>query len=346
MKRRVQFPLLSVTLTCAAWVLPAWADAPSPVFRPEPATTVHASLSAPGSISVGNFDSGRADFHVTLSDGLRIEYNVFGLFALPGEVMSLEASTRVRASSADGLLLRNRGPHVSWTAPTAPGLYTMELRGTGSNSGAVMRLNLIVMRPAEEMEAGLLDHYHIGQYPEQPYRGLETYLPPEGFAEVTPEMRGIHLSPHFTLGQFLSKQASPWPKFAFVQARLVLKLEQLLEAVNAAGIETDSFTVMSGYRTPHYNASIGNGEHSRHIFGGAADIFIDVAPQDGVMDDINGDGQLNEDDAAWLYRFIDQISTRSEWQDLNGGLGQYGSTPAHGPFVHVDERGWPARWGG
>ena len=27
-----------------------------------------------------------------------------------------------------------------------------------------------------------------------------------------------------------------------------------------------------------------------------------------------------------------------------GGLGAYGSTAAHGPFVHVDTRGHRARW--
>jgi len=342
--RLARFPLISAVVASTAWagaafVSTAWigaalADAPAPLLRPEPTTTVRA---------LQGFDSGLADFYVTLSDGLRLDYSVFALFALPGEAMSLEASSRVQASSGDALSLQNRGDRVSWTAPTEPGLYSIELRG---NRGAVMRLNLFVMRPAEDMEEGLLDHYHIGQYPEEPYRGLETYLPPEGFVEVSPDMRGAQLSPHFTLGQFLSKQASPWPKFVYVQERLVLKLERLLQAVNAAGIETDGFTVMSGYRTPHYNASIGNGEHSRHIFGGAADIFIDVAPRDGVMDDVNGDGQLNENDAAWLYHFIDELSAQPEWKDLNGGLGQYGSTAAHGPFVHVDERGWAARWGG
>lgn len=43
------------------------------------------------------------------------------------------------------------------------------------------------------------------------------------------------------------------------------------------------------------------------------------------MDDLNGDGRLKKMMRA-------------------GGLGVYGSTSAHGPFVHVDVRGTRARW--
>jgi hypothetical protein len=318
------------------WAGLAWADdMPATHYSTEPA-------SATGTVRA--FDDGRLNFHVTTADGLRIDYDVFALFALPGQQMAVDASTRVTPRSADNIPFRTGSSgHVAWQAPEAPGLYPITL---STGNGAVMRLNLFVMRPASDMQNQHIDDYLIGTYPAEPFRGLEAYEAPEGFVEVTPELKNVRISPHFTIGQFLCKQPSSGNKFVRVRERLVVKLERVLAALNNAGVHTDSFVVMSGYRTPSYNHAIGNVEHSRHVYGGAADIYIDVAPRDGIMDDLNHDGRLNEADAAWLYSFINDLSSQPGWQEFEGGIGQYGSTAAHGPFVHVDERGYPARWGG
>lgn len=324
-----------LAVLAAAWAGTAWADdMPTPLYRTEPATAV-----IPHTV----FDHGRSHFHLTTNAGLRIDYDVFALFALPGEAMGVEASERVTPRSGTDINFHVNGGHVEWTAPQTPGLYPIEL---AAMNGARMQINLFVMRPATDVENEHLDDYRIGSYPEEALRGLDAYRAPEGFVEVTAANRDALVSPHFTIGQFLCKQESGWPKYVRVREQLVIQLERMLEAVNNAGIETGSFVVMSGYRTPHYNHAIGNVPNSRHVYGGAADIYIDVAPQDGVMDDLNGDGHLNEGDAAWLYRFFDDLSRQPDWQGVQGGIGQYGSTSAHGPFVHVDERGWPARWGG
>ena len=39
------------------------------------------------------------------------------------------------------------------------------------------------------------------------------------------------------------------------------------------------------------------------------------------------------------------LSQKSWYQPFEGGLGLYKANAAHGPFVHVDVRGYPARWG-
>nr|WP_238934906.1 D-Ala-D-Ala carboxypeptidase family metallohydrolase [Maricaulis parjimensis] len=190
-----------------------------------------------------------------------------------------------------------------------------------------------------------INGYRIGEYPAEPYRGQENYRAPEYFVEVGEGIEDLPLSPHFTLGQFLCKQeVGEGPAYLVVSERLVLKLENILEAVNERGWRTDGFTVMSGYRTPAYNAGLGNGRNSRHIYGGAADIFIDT-DGNGVMDDLNGDGVLDRQDAAVLYDLVEGMaaSGNEDWQA--GGLGEYGPNSHHGAFVHVDERGWRARWG-
>ena len=111
-----------------------------------------------------------------------------------------------------------------------------------------------------------------------------------------------------------------------------------------AGYRATTFHVMSGYRTPAYNCSLGNVRFSKHQFGAAADIFIDENG-DGVMDDLNGDGRSDIRDAEVLCRLIDNAAARPEGRGLiGGGLGKYPSTAAHGPFVHVDVRDRKALW--
>jgi uncharacterized protein YcbK (DUF882 family) len=101
---------------------------------------------------------------------------------------------------------------------------------------------------------------------------------------------------------------------------------------------------MSGYRTPWYNAQLGNVPDSRHTLGDAADIYIDVAPRNGIMDDLNHDGRDDFGDSRLLADDVDALFREPALDYLRGGVGAYHSTGAHGPFVHVDARGWRARW--
>jgi hypothetical protein len=129
-----------------------------------------------------------------------------------------------------------------------------------------------------------------------------------------------------------------------LRERLLLKLEALLAAVNEAGFRASTFTVMSGYRTPAYNRGLKNGAYSRHIYGDAADVFIDE-DGDGVMDDLNENGRSDLGDAQVLRELIEGWSNESWFQAFIGGLGLYDATRQHGPYVHVDARGYAARWG-
>jgi len=175
--------------------------------------------------------------------------------------------------------------------------------------------------------------------------GEALYLPPDGYIELTEDNADLKLSPHFKLSQFPSKQSSNYPKYLVLREQLLLKLELLLEQVNREGIAADTFTVMSGYRTPYYNAAIKNVPYSRHVFGGAADIYVDVSPRDDVMDDLNRDGRFDYRDAQYLYEIADRLFGDPRLATLRGGLGVYRSNAAHGPFLHVDARQQRARWG-
>ncbi len=130
-----------------------------------------------------------------------------------------------------------------------------------------------------------------------------------------------------------------------MKERLLLKLELILERTNERGYRCDTFHIMSGYRTPYYNKAIGNVRYSRHVWGGAADIFVDENPKDAMMDDLNQDGVIDFRDAAVVYDIVDDLFGRPFYAPFTGGLGRYRKTTAHGPFVHVDVRGFRARWG-
>jgi hypothetical protein len=79
------------------------------------------------------------------------------------------------------------------------------------------------------------------------------------------------------------------------------------------------------------------------VWGGAADIFIDTNGS-GRMDDLNGDGRIDMRDAQVLLGIVEDVHKIPRFQRFHGGLGLYGPRAHRGPFVHVDARGFEARW--
>ena len=77
-----------------------------------------------------------------------------------------------------------------------------------------------------------------------------------------------------------------------LKERLPLKLEAVLERVNALGFKADTLHVMSAYRTPYYNHAIGDVKYSMHQWGSAADIYIDPHKKNR-MEDLNRDGRVD-----------------------------------------------------
>lgn len=274
------------------------------------------------------------------------------LFVLPGERVTVEAvptdgdgrrgtPPAVELRAPEGRLERLDGHRWAWTAPERPGFHRLSLGPR--NGGPDVAIHAYVLVPMEEAADGELNGYRVGRYPSRPFRGLSRYRPPDGLIEVTRENRSLRVSPHFRLGDFLCKQSAGWPRYVVLKERLLWKLEALLAGLNRRyGVE--SLHVMSGYRTPSYNRSIGQGRYSRHLYGDAADVYVDEAPRDGRMDDVNGDGRVTRGDARAVYRAADRLGRRGPLDFMIGGLAHYPATGAHGPFVHVDARGYRARW--
>lgn len=282
------------------------------------------------------------DGHLTARvKGYDIDLGIFSIFVLPEESVRIEPSKKALVSSDIGTVVEQSDGTWDWTGPSDPGIGRIEIRA-GSE---VLVVQVFVLWPASAVRQGAIEGYRIDDYPKNPYRGLDVYLPPHGFIRLDEAAAEVKLTPMFSVGQFVSKQKSGWPKFLVLREELLLKLHTIAAILDRAGINSCGIVIMSGFRTPYYNRLIGNGRYSRHTYGGAADVFIDINPRDGRMDDLNGDGRVNKADAAVLYDLIDeQIGARGR-DRFKGGLGEYGSNAAHGPFIHIDARGYRARWG-
>lgn len=324
-------------------IVQAWGSGPVALRSPARAAPAgpRSTVRAPA------VDTDHVGFSVKMR-GVVTTYSVLGLFVLPAEAVDLEIASPENLKSEFKLLagaseIPQAAPgRWSWVAPSEKGLYSV--RVVPPDGSPEMTLNVFVMLPFSSLRDGKLNGYRIGRYPGHPKNDRPAYQLPRGFIEVTQDVEDVRVSPHFRLKQFLCKQGSGYPKYIILIERLVMKLEMVLTKVRASGLHADGFFVMSGYRTPSYNTSLGNVEFSMHQWGGAADIFIDEKPNDGHMDDLNGDGAIDIKDAKVLQTLVEDMETNELAEPFIGGLGLYGPTASHGPFIHVDVRGFRARW--
>jgi hypothetical protein len=204
--------------------------------------------------------------------------------------------------------------------------------------------SFVTLHPWAEKRGSYVGNYLVGYWPGE--RGLVSrkYDNPVGFIEVNRRDLGVQLSTHFQLGDFVTHdQPNVWPKYVVLREALLDKLELVLAALEEAGVPAGHARVLSGFRTPHHNASVGEGAAyaSRHQYGDAADLIIDD-DRDGRMDDLNGDGRVNARDTDVILGAVERVERR--WPELVGGLGLYAATGPSGPFAHIDVRGDRARW--
>ncbi len=277
--------------------------------------------------------------------GNRTDLAVIAAVSMPGDSLSIAVvdapdSARFAVRCARGRIRQVNARHWVWYAPSESGPAPIAIRELGSD--AAICINATVLVPYDGGE--YLNGYHIGHYQSGSTDPADAR--PAGMIEVWPRDLARWVSPHFQLGQFLCRQESGWPKYIVLQTRLLLMLEAMVDELDRRGMDVSTLFVTSGYRTPYYNALIGNETiYSRHTYGDAADVFID-RNGDEMMDDVDGDGAVDADDAVYLSSVVEQITARAQFARFVGGLGIYPPLESRGPFVHVDTRGFVARWTG
>jgi len=123
-------------------------------------------------------------------------------------------------------------------------------------------------------------------------------------------MMAEKLAPNFVDTEFRCKHCGKLPEKGM--KTLLIVLLQLLR--NKVG---KPLVITSGYRCPTHNKAVGGASNSQHLYGTAADVKV---PQ-GMT--------------------VDQLAKAAEEVGFDG-IGKYYKQG----FVHVDVRGWKARWVG
>lgn len=153
--------------------------------------------------------------------------------------------------------------------------------------------------------------YPSGVYLERhPENNAARYAPgdPQSASPLVKGPASTKIGPNFTLGEFACHDQGYTG--VRVHPNLVKSLEKIRAKVGKA------VRITSGYRPPDYNRAIGGASMSQHLDGLAADIYVD-----GVSSDR-------------LYEIAEAVI------GSGGGVGYYAT------FVHVDVRGYYARWSG
>jgi uncharacterized protein YcbK (DUF882 family) len=330
-----------------AWGVGLW-DAVRAAGRddatPTPGQAVGAALLDPRAKSTAYLSDADVDF----LDVLRGRSGKLkAAFRAPGETVvaepAEEASAHYQAEGGAGTVSED------FKAPAAPGVYKLAVE-LNKAQRSIDDLRVITLVPFEKKEKGRIGLYYLGSWPYEAggRPPSSAYANPSGFIEVTRENRGLAVSEHFKLGDFLTKdQPDVWPKYLLLDPRLLDKLELVIAELRRQGHDVRHVSVMSGFRTPRYNKGGGNtggrANLSRHMYGDGADVFVDN-DRDGWTDDLTGDGRVDVRDAEVIARAAERVEAKNP--ALVGGVGIYQACCGHGPFTHVDVRGRRARWRG
>ncbi|HEX3070162.1 MAG TPA: hypothetical protein VHX14_16470 [Thermoanaerobaculia bacterium] len=299
------------------------------ILQPQAPTTAYIDDAMLGFLNPLRGRSGKV-FFTTLTPGAPI------VAGAPGGAKSVLTGGTEKVSS-------------DFTAPEQPGVYKLAIQ-LDQAMRQLDDFSVITLVPFSEKRAGHIGTYFLGSWPFENGGKPKTpaYANPSGFIEVTQANADTPISAHFKLRDFLTKdQPNVWPKYLLLNPKLLDKLELTIQELEATGHPVKRFHIMSGFRTPEYNHGGGNTEGranlSRHMYGDASDTFVDN-DGNGVMDDLNHDGRVDVRDAEVVQQAVERVEIKNP--SLVGGVGVYSACCGHGPFTHIDVRGYRARWHG
>ncbi len=236
-----------------------------------------------------------------------------------------------------------------FVAPSQPGIYDLAVK-LDQAKRQIDDFSVVTLVPFSEKKNDHIGLYYLGKWPFESGGKVKTpnYANPAGFIEVTPQNADTPVSAHFKLRDFLTKdQYTVWPKYILLNPKLLDKLELTIAELERTGHPVRNMHVMSGFRTPEYNYTGGNTQGranlSRHMYGDASDVFVDN-DGNGAMDDLNHDGRVDILDSMVVQQAVERVE--HDHPELVGGVGVYPACCGHGPFTHIDVRGYRARWRG
>lgn len=273
-------------------------------------------------------------------------------FTLPGGRMSLTSDGKYRLKAPS----RSGNPEFRLTV-------AREVRPEGSKAAPaqqVFHVTLLVRARFNRSGNGLIGNYPVGIYPNEKgrqvspfverYRGL--YTPPPTFIYSTPQVENLHISEHYTLGEFVP----PMDRGKRCYVALSPRLPEMLEAALAqlqpelgSGPNPRPLMVLSGFLSPNHlkqleSKGVELSPFSRYQYGDAAAVIWD-GDGDGAMDDLNHDRRINLADAQAL---ADRLAQVQKTIGKFGGIGAVAEPQLpflpKTPYVDLDMRGVASRW--
>ena len=283
------------------------------------------------------------------------------LAVLPGE--NLEVTVNTAIANAKVTLIKDGKPYredaiLNFTAPEKPGTYYIPLALSAGDHRKEMELCVFIPykgvgKPTDTGFDLSADNQPIGHYRHPNRSGNpkvrnnpDSYQPPVWWMRITDLNRNYQVIPGLAAGELVvpsentGKQHTDMIPVCYPMWRTIHTLRQALET---KGIPGSALKLISMFRAPGYNRSIGSNAFGRHIYGDAFDFYIDIEG-DGKASDLNRDGKLDRRDAYIIISLIEDL--QADGKIPKGGIGVYNSIGGdHVVTMHLDMRGHRATWG-
>ena len=121
---------------------------------------------------------------------------------------------------------------------------------------------------------------------------------------------------------------SPAPEqYLLMDAAILHKFLDLIEILKTQNYDHRALEIYHGFRAPKHNHKVGGADKSQHLWGKAIDFRVK---------DINRDGRADMTDKKIVLGILEKTVIGN-----GGGIGRYLDTPTS---IHMDVRGWKARW--
>ncbi|MCD4847574.1 MAG: hypothetical protein K8R76_05225 [Candidatus Aegiribacteria sp.] len=286
--------------------------------------------------SISDDPSPTSPAHGLSVNGRHLPQDRLAFVVMPGDSVTLSSEDENTVWFVSvGEPARGEGNTFGWRAPRSHGIYYIDI----SCDSLTEKYTIIIPVESCRWRTTTLNSYPIGSYGD----GNSSRSKPACFIELTPGTSGARISTHLTIGQFLCHVEGNYPQYMAFDLRLADKLEAVLAAVKEVYPQASDIHNISGFRTPAYNASIGNETtESLHLYGQAADVWIESWPSNNLMDDIDRNKRVDVYDGEYLVEIVRILET--EGHVVSGGASAYRWISTHGPFVHIDIRGSRASW--
>jgi len=264
-----------------------------------------------------------------------LQQHMMAFVASPGSRLTLSCADSLSWSISD-LDFHGTGTDFSFTLPRCHDTYTV----TASDESSMQEWIMIVPLHKNQFRTASLNSFPVGFYGDGNSRD---HLPDRGFIELRPDFFNARISTHLSFSDFLGHTEGDWPQYMVLDMRLVHKLECVLAEVALSYPEARDIHCISGFRTPAYNAAIGNDTgFSLHLYGAASDFWIEGWPANDLIDDLDRNKRIDVFDGEFIVAAARRLEAAGEV--AVGGGSAYRWITSHGPFVHLDTRGSAAVW--